>query len=98
MYCMTILFLLFDHYDLILYIFCKKNKKQISLGPWSNPVECILFLLNLTYHWYIISAHWTEARKKNEHHFPECIHVCTSLVNFLGFLVHHLSHTYKNAD
>ena len=65
MYCMTILFLLFDHYDLISIIYLlQKNKKKISVGPWPIPVECILFLLNLTYHWYIISAHWTEARKK----------------------------------
>ena len=50
--------LLFD----IIYLL-QKNKKKISLGPWPNPVECTI-LLDLTYHWYIISAHWTEARKK----------------------------------
>ena len=79
--------LLFD----IIYLLQKKNKKKISL------VECTIFVkshLSLVYHQRSLDG----GQKKNEHHFPECIHVCTSLVNFLGFLVHHLSHTYKNAD
>ena len=84
-------------FDIICISFAKKQEKNFTRALAQPCRMYTIFVkshLSLVYHQRSLDG----GQKKNEHHFPECIHVCTSLVNFLGFLVHHLSHTYKNAD